>query len=84
MHKLAYRIDDAAEVVGFSRSTLYKDIQSGDLKTICRGRSRRITHVALETYLRMLQARSAGAAAPNKAAAERTDPVKRPGKAVRL
>ena len=81
MTKLAYRIDDAAEVVGFSRSTLYKDIQSGDLKTICRGRSRRITHAALQAYLKVLQRRSSAPA--ETVSAQQNNKLRSSGKAVR-
>ena len=73
IHRLAYRVDDAAELVGFSRSTLYKDIRTGDLKTIHRGRSLRITHAALQAYLRKLQTRSAVATKPPR---QHTSPAK--------
>lgn len=62
LFRLAYRIDDAADVVGFSRSTLYKDIQSGALKTIRRGRSRRVTHSALLAYVKGLEKAAAASA----------------------
>lgn len=50
---VAYRVDEAADIAGISRSKLYKEIASGSLPTARIGRLRRILH---EDLVRMLRA----------------------------
>ena len=47
--RLAYRIDEAAEMANVSRSTLYRLITMGKLRTIKIGRSRLVPAAALRT-----------------------------------
>ena len=48
--RLAYRIDDAAQLLSVSRSTLYRLIDSGDLTAIRIGSDLRVTHEALSRF----------------------------------
>ena len=41
--KLAYTVEEAAELLSLSRVHLYRRIELGELETIAIGRSRRIT-----------------------------------------
>jgi excisionase family DNA binding protein len=47
-YRLAYRIDEAAKIIGVSRTTLYKLIAEGKLKTIRIGSDRRVPAMELE------------------------------------
>ena len=49
--RLAYRIDEAAELVGISRDTIYKLIATGKLKTVKIGRCRVVTAKVLNAVL---------------------------------
>lgn len=49
--KLLYRVPEAAEVTGISRSTLYELMSRGQLESIKVGRSRLIPHDALEEFI---------------------------------
>ncbi len=49
--RLAYRIDEAAELAGISRDTIYKLITAGKLKTVKIGRCRVITAKVLNALL---------------------------------
>lgn len=50
-NRMAYRIDDAAHVVGLSRSSLYKDIREKKLPIMKRNRSTFVLHDDLYAYL---------------------------------
>lgn len=52
---IAYTVDQAAKLIGFSRSTLYKDIRDGCLPIIKRGRSARILRSDLIAYARKMR-----------------------------
>ncbi len=47
--RLAYRIDEAAELAGVSRRTIYNLIAHGKLKTIKIGKCRRVPAAALKS-----------------------------------
>ena len=49
--RLAYRPDEAAELAGISRDTLYELIAAGKLKTVKIGRCRVITAKVLNAML---------------------------------
>lgn len=49
--KMAYKVAEAAEKIGLSRSFVYEMIHSGKLRTIKIGRSRRITPAQLQEFL---------------------------------
>ncbi|MEU8821832.1 helix-turn-helix domain-containing protein [Actinoplanes sp. NPDC048796] len=54
--RLAYTVNDAAEQLSVSRRKMYDLMEKGEIASITVGRSRRITHEALEDYLRSLRA----------------------------
>lgn len=49
--RLAYSPEEAAHQLGISRSKLYEYLHDGSLPSVKLGRSRRITHEALMTFL---------------------------------
>ena len=49
--RLLYRIDEAAGILGVSRSTLYRLISSGELLVIRVGRAPRIPAKVLERFV---------------------------------
>ena len=51
LEKLAYRIDDAAQVSGIGRTSLYQLIATGQLKAIKAAGRRLILRTDLERYL---------------------------------
>jgi excisionase family DNA binding protein len=52
---LAYTIEQAALVSNFSRSRIYREIKSGDLKSFTIGRRRMISDEALKKRIRELE-----------------------------
>lgn len=54
--------EGAADLLGCSRSTIYKLLASGDLRGIKVGRSRRFTRAELEAYVSRLEASAAAGA----------------------
>lgn len=65
MKKLAYRVEEAAELIGVCRAALFKEIRDGRLVARKMGRSTLITHEDLEDYVAKLprQRTEAGVAA---------------------
>jgi len=57
--KLAYAVEEAAELLSLSRAHVYRLLDSGELGSIAIGRSRRITHSQLKDFLERLEARAA-------------------------
>lgn len=53
--RLLYRPDEAARVIGVSRSRLYELLASGEIRSVKIGRSRRVLGDALRGYVRHLQ-----------------------------
>ncbi len=51
MTRLAYRIDEAAEMLGISPRMIYNLITHGKLKTVRIGRCRLVTAAALQTLV---------------------------------
>lgn len=49
--RLLLRPEEAGEVIGVSRSQVYKLISEGQIPTVCIGRSRRISRRALEAWV---------------------------------
>jgi excisionase family DNA binding protein len=60
MDKLAYRIDEAVEITGLGRTTLYREIANGRLEVVKVGARTLITRAALEAYIAGLTSRSRG------------------------
>jgi len=54
--KLAYSIEEAAELLSLSRAHLYRLIDLQEIGSITIGRSRRITAKQLEDFVRRLEA----------------------------
>ncbi|MBL8060660.1 MAG: helix-turn-helix domain-containing protein [Chthonomonas sp.] len=59
--KLAYTVEEAADLLSLSRAKLYRLIDSCEIGSVTIGRSRRITHSQLEEFLRRLEARDMAA-----------------------
>jgi len=51
LERLAYRPNDAAEVLGVSRDRLFRLIKSGELASVKYGRTRLISRRAIERFL---------------------------------
>lgn len=49
--KLAYSVQEAAELLSISRSQIYEMISSGKIGSISIGRSRRVTHRQLMAFV---------------------------------
>ena len=54
--KLLYKPTEAAQVLGISRSGVFRLLSSGELESVKIGGLRRIPAVALESYVRALRA----------------------------
>jgi len=54
--KLAFSVEDAAEVAGVSRATLYAEIKSKRIETFKIGSRRLISLSAIEKYIRAREA----------------------------
>lgn len=48
---LAYSVDEAADMLGVCRTTIFNEIKSGDLRSFKIGRRRLISEDALEDYI---------------------------------
>lgn len=53
--KLAYTVEEAAELLSLSRAQLYRLLDLEDLSSIKIGKSRRITYVQLEAFIKKLE-----------------------------
>ncbi len=51
VHRLAYSVEEAGQMIGISRRTIYELIRSGQLVSIKIGSRRLVRHVDLERYL---------------------------------
>jgi len=51
--RLAVTVDEAAEMLGVGRATLYKIVMRGEIESFTIGRARRIAITALEEYARV-------------------------------
>lgn len=58
MDQLLFKIEEAAKVLGTSRSTVYRLMTSGQLVSIKVGRSRRVTRQALERFVKAMDDRA--------------------------
>lgn len=58
MDQLLFKIEEAAKVLGTSRSTVYRLMTSGQLVSIRVGRSRRVTRQALERFVKAMDDRA--------------------------
>lgn len=56
--KLAYTVEEAAELLSLSRAHLYRLMDVGELGSISIGRSRRITRGQLDEFISRFEARS--------------------------
>jgi|GEM_PF-5875486 len=59
--KLAYKVEEAAELLSLSRAKLYRLIDTCEIGSVVIGRSRRITHSQLQEFLSGLEARDVAA-----------------------
>jgi excisionase family DNA binding protein len=50
LRRLAVTVDEAAEMLGVGRATLYKIVMRGEIESFTVGRARRIAISALEEY----------------------------------
>lgn len=57
-HQLAYPPNDAAQILGVSRATIYNLMNAGEIPSVKIGRCRRIRHEALIAYLDRLESRA--------------------------
>jgi excisionase family DNA binding protein len=64
--KLAYSIDDIANLVGVGRSLLFEEIKAGRLSVKKAGRRTLVTDADLRGWLSNLPAKSVGGATRNK------------------
>ncbi len=51
MHRLLYRPEEGAELLGISRARIFQLIASGAIDSVKIGRARRIPQAALERYV---------------------------------
>ena len=58
--KLAYTVEEAAQLLSISRAQIYRLIDSRQLNSITVGRSRRITQGQLDAFVAQLEASSEG------------------------
>jgi len=58
MDQLLFKIEEVTKVLGASRSTVYRLMNSGQLVSIKVGRSRRVTSQALERFVKAMEDRS--------------------------
>lgn len=56
--KLAYTVEEAAELLSLSRAHVYRLLDLGQLSSVSIGRSRRITSSQLSEFLKSLEQRS--------------------------
>lgn len=56
--KLAYRVEEAADLLSVSRAQIYRLLDAGELTSISIGRSRRITRAQLDAFIRLKEASS--------------------------
>lgn len=54
--RLAFTAEEAAELLGISRSQIFRLVDLGELQTVTIGRSRRVTRRQLEEFLRRIEA----------------------------
>ena len=52
--RVLYRVEEAAVMLGLSRSQLYELIRSGRLQTVTEGRMRPIPAAAIDAYVSLL------------------------------
>jgi len=55
---LLLHVTEAAELLGISRATMYREIEAGRIKTVRIGRARRVPLRALEAYVAELETRA--------------------------
>lgn len=56
--KLAYTVEEAAELLSLSRAHVYRLIDVQELGSVTIGRSRRITSAQLSTFISVLEGRA--------------------------
>lgn len=60
VEKLTYRPEEAAEAIGVSRTTIYKEIQAGKIKTFKYGAATLIRRTELERLIDQLDPQGIG------------------------
>jgi excisionase family DNA binding protein len=71
--KLLYRINEAAAVLGRSRSRIYELIAEGELEVVKDGRSALVTAESLHAFIESLRAQTQGAVPSSTAAQGATE-----------
>ncbi|ASO17950.1 excisionase family DNA binding protein [Actinoalloteichus hoggarensis] len=62
MEKLLYRVEEAAVILSIGRTRVFGLINSGELRSVRIGGSRRVPRAALAEFLRSLESEQAEAA----------------------
>ncbi|RJL22019.1 DNA-binding protein [Bailinhaonella thermotolerans] len=58
--KLLYKVEEAIDILGLGRTTVFELLRSGRLRSVQVGRSRRIPTAALREYVERLEREAAG------------------------
>ena len=56
MEQLLFTVEETKRILGIGRSVLYEKLQSGELRSIRIGRSRRISKAAIDDFVTHLMA----------------------------
>jgi excisionase family DNA binding protein len=67
MDRLLVKVEEAAEMLGIGRSTVYDLMRTGEIESVWIGRSRRIPVDALRDYIAQLPHAEAGRPVPRLA-----------------
>lgn len=59
-HRLAYTIEETAQLLSLSRAHVYRLVEVEELKSVKIGRSRRITEAQLREFLARLEVQGKG------------------------
>lgn len=54
LQRVLYRVEEAMELLALSRSAIYEELRSGRLRSVSRGRSRRVPAAAIDEYVALL------------------------------
>jgi excisionase family DNA binding protein len=59
-----YRVSEAMRILGLSRSAIYRQFQSGRLRSVHQGRTRLVPVTAIADYVALLESEAASQVAP--------------------
>lgn len=60
-----YRVSEAMRILGLSRSAIYRQFQSGRLRSVHQGRTRLVPASAIAEYVALLESEAAAQRAPS-------------------